>query len=204
MPITILIVEDDGLMRSALAGALERHGLAVQTALSSARDALALPDLPDVCLLDLDLGPGPTGIDLALALRDRSPSIGIVLLTSYDDPRLLRLDLPPAPRGTRYLRKREVDDIAMVVRVISATAAHPLDVTVTDRAPLSATQIDVLRGIAGGLSNAEIAQQRGVTEKAVEKTISRLCGHFGIERETARNQRVRLTSEFYSMTGQVP
>lgn len=204
MSIRVLLVEDDGFTRSTLAAALERHGIAIAHALGSAREALALASLPDVALLDLDLGPGPTGIDLAVALRERSDAIGIVLLTSYDDPRLLASDLPAAPRGTRFLRKREVGDVTTVVGTVASASRNPLAVSATDRIELSDVQIDVLRGVAEGLSTAQIARQRGVSDKAVEKTITQLCARFGLDRLATHNQRVRLAAEYHALTGQVP
>jgi DNA-binding NarL/FixJ family response regulator len=204
MSIRVLLVEDDGFTRSTLAAALERHGVAVAYALGSAREALALTDIPDVAVLDLDLGPGPTGIDLAVALRERSSAIGIVLLTSYDDPRLIAPDLPAAPRGTRYLRKREVSDVTTVVASIIGAARTPMAMAGADRIDLSDAQIDVLRGVAEGLSTAEIAHRRGVSDKAVEKTITQLCAHFDLERLPTHNQRVRLAAEYHALTGQVP
>ena len=83
MAIGVLLVEDDSFTRSTLAAALERHGIVIAHALGSAREALALAALPDVAVLDLDLGPGPTGIDLAVALRERAPAIGLVLLVAF-------------------------------------------------------------------------------------------------------------------------
>jgi DNA-binding NarL/FixJ family response regulator len=204
MSIRVLLVEDDGFTRSTLAAALERHGIAVAQALGSAREALALADLPDVAVLDLDLGPGPNGIDLALVLRDRAPAIGIVLLTSYDDPRLIASDLPPVPRGTRYLRKREVSDVTSVLASIMGAARRPMAMAGADRIELSDAQIDVLRAVAEGLSTAEIAHRRGVSDKAVEKTITQLCARFGLDRLPTHNQRVRLAAEYHALTGQVP
>lgn len=200
----VLLVEDDAFTRSTLSAALQRHGLASVTAVGSAREALALQDLPSVALLDLDLGPGPTGIDLALALRERDPAIGIVLLTTYDDPRLLAGDLPALPRGTRYLRKREVGDVAEVIAAVRAVQQQPLNGHASDAPGLTDAQLDVLRAVAEGLSTAEIARRRGVSEKAVENLITRLCEHFGLERLPTHNQRVRLAMEYYALSGQVP
>lgn len=204
MALRVLLVEDDDFTRSTLTAALERHGVTVTHAVSSARDALTLVELPEVALLDLDLGPGPSGIDLAVALRERAPMIGLVLLTSYDDPRLIASDLPPAPRGTLHLRKREVGDVREVIAAIGSAAQRPIALARAEHADLSDTQIAVLRAVAEGLSTAEIARRRGVSPKAVEKTITQLCAHFGIERLSTHNQRVRLAAEYHALTGQVP
>lgn len=200
----LLLVEDDAFTRSTLAAALQRHGFLNVVAVGQAREALALAELPPVALLDLDLGPGPTGIDLAVALREREPMIGLVILTTYDDPRLLASDLPTAPRGTRYLRKRAVSDVTTVVLALRAAQHSPLATPATIAIDLSDAQLDVLRGVAEGLSTVEIARRRGVSEKAVEKTLTKLCEHFDLQRLPTHNQRVRLAAEYYALTGQVP
>lgn len=205
MPATgVLVVEDDDFTRGTLVAALQRYHLTVEAAVGSAREALALTELPDVALLDLNLGPGPTGIDLAQELRARHESIGIVLLTSYEDPRLLAGDLPPAPRGTRHLSKRQVGDVGQVVAAINSALSAPLESTPARRVDLSDSLLGVLRGVAEGLSTAEIAKRRGVSEKAVEAAITKLCDHFDLQRLTTHNQRVRLASEYYSLIGQAP
>ena len=81
---SVLVVEDDTLTRSLLVSVLKTHGITI--AAESANVADALRDLGsqriDAALLDLDLGPGPSGLDLAVELRHRDPEVGLVLLTS--------------------------------------------------------------------------------------------------------------------------
>ena len=79
---SVLLVEDDNLVRAALAAGLAHHGFEV-TAVGDARAAMAsfAQSPPDVAILDLHLGAGPTGIDLAAGMRQRQPSVGLVLLT---------------------------------------------------------------------------------------------------------------------------
>ena len=199
----VLVVDDDDFTRSTLAPALERHGFIV-TAVATAREALALDELPPLALLDLDLGQGPTGIDLAVELRVRQPRIGLVLLTSYDDPRLLSGSLPAMPAGVRYLRKRDVTDIRLVVTTLAAARSAPLSPARGSRVELTSTMLDVLRMVAEGLSTQEIARRREVSPKAVEATITKLCEYFDLDRQPSHNQRVRLVAEYYALTGQVP
>lgn len=202
-PRSVLVVDDDPFTRSTLQPALGAHGYAV-TAVASAREALAIDDLPSLAMLDLHLGHGPTGIDLATELRKRHPMIGLVLLTTYNDPRLLSGTLPPAPRGMRYLRKRDVSDISLVVSTLRAAYADPLVPLRGSRLDLSDSMLDVLRMIAEGLSTQEIAKQRDISPKAVEHMITKLCDYFGLDRQTSHNQRVRLVAEYFALTGQVP
>ena len=84
-----LVVEDDGLTRTSVAAALRLQGLDVVGEADSASTAvqIAREKNPDVAVLDLDLGSGPNGGDIAIALRRLNPAIGIVVLTTYDSPR---------------------------------------------------------------------------------------------------------------------
>lgn len=202
-PPAVLLVEDDSFTRSTLSAALQRYGVRIAAAVGSSREALALEPLPAAALLDLDLGPGPSGIDLAIALRERNPSIALVLLTTYDDPRFKAATAVP-PRGMRFLRKPQVTDVAEIVDLLRAAMESPLLTVAGGEQPLSPMMIDTLQMVAEGLSTPEIARRRGVTEKAVEATITRLCEQFGLERLPTHNQRVRLAAEYYSLTGQVP
>ena len=108
--IRVLIVEDDAFSRVALSDALKHQGLLVIGAVESAFEALELQKKfsPQVAVCDLDLGVGPTGLDVAHALRRENPSIGIVMLTSFRDPRLANPELPPLPVGAILLNKREL------------------------------------------------------------------------------------------------
>ena len=75
----VLVVEDDNFTRSTLVAAIRTQGIEVVGSASNARDALAIQAryAPDIAMLDFDLGPGPTGIDVAHALRSRQPNLGI-------------------------------------------------------------------------------------------------------------------------------
>lgn len=200
---SVLLVEDDNLVRAALSAGLAHHGLDV-TAVSDARAAMTAftTDQPDVAVLDLHLGAGPTGLDLAVAMRERAPDIGLVLLTSFSDPRLLRTSLDTIPSGMHYLVKQSVDDLALLVAAIeSAPAAAHLPATAAPRSALTGAQADTLRLLAAGLSNGEIARVRVVTEATVEKTIARTAQALGIPYAEGVNQRVALARAYFGLIG---
>lgn len=200
---SVLLVEDDNLVRAALAAGLAHHGFEV-TAVGDARAAMAsfAQSPPDVAILDLHLGAGPTGIDLAAGMRQRQPSVGLVLLTSFTDPRLLRTSLDTIPAGMLYLVKQSIDDLSMLAAAIEAA---PLAVSTTPtsapRSALTAAQADTLRLLAAGLSNGEIARVRVVTEATVEKTIARTAQTLGITYEDGVNQRVALARAYFALIG---
>lgn len=205
----VVIVEDDSLLRSSLVHALERHGITVTGSFPDAIDVAkhVADDGPDVALLDLDLGPGPTGLDVARALRSVHASIGLVLLTTYEDPRLKVGSLPSIPAGLQYLSKGRMDDVAEVVRVLHAAARAPLAPPPVSRQPgrvdLTAAQIEVLRMVAEGLTTQEIAARRGVSVKAVEQLLTKIYDRLDLPRDPSLNQRVQLTHAYLTAAGLV-
>jgi DNA-binding NarL/FixJ family response regulator len=205
---SVLLVDDHQFTRVTLGNAIAARGLVVH-AVGSAREALAwLETVPgvDVALLDLDLGTGPTGLDLAQELRRRIPAIGIVLLTSYRDPRLAGRDLPGLPIGGVYLCKDEIEDLESVIGIIAMVRHLPLarrpehGITAHGSA-LTDVQVDVLTALAAGATTAQIAKDRGVSEGAIEKTIARICERLDIPRDPHTNQRVQLVHAFNQMRG---
>lgn len=201
----VLVVEDDAFTRSALAAALRAHGMDVVIEAATAASAVYGFQTAggDVAVIDLDLGPGPTGIDVALALREHDPSVGIVLLTTFDDPRLLAPDVPALPVGSVYLRKRQVASIAEVREAIERGIRYPGS-NHGQAGPrshnLTDAQFDLLRDIARGLTNAQIAEDAGQTVSAIEKSIRRLSLALGIS-GTDGNPRALLINAYLQMTG---
>ena len=206
----VLVVDDHPFALSTLTAALSGRGIDVRGA-ATAREAhaLALESRPNVALLDLDLGAGPTGIDLAHALRKEFPAMGICILTSYRDPRLAGMGLPALPIGALYLCKADVSDIDVVLKAIEIVEHAPL----TRRAPLQMasgptveltdTQVEVLLLIGEGITTSEIAERRGVSTGAIEQTIARICERLDIPKNDSRNQRVQLVQALHRLRGQV-
>ena len=216
MGIRIAVVEDDAFTRLTLAESLRAQGLDVVLATDSATEALReIPTLgAHAVFLDLHLGAGPTGIDLAVALRRRMPRLGIVLLTTFDDPRLLSSTLPEPPAGTQYVTKRTVGSVEQLISVLRdamAAVTPGASAAASGRAPgpdatsgvsgLSDIQIETLRLVAQGLTNAEIARRRDVSEGAVEATIGRMTKVLGVAPDAALNQRVHLAQVYFRSLG---
>ena len=86
----LLVVEDEPLMASLLSQVLTASGFDVETAgdVLEARAAIRNFD-PDGILLDISLGDGPSGLDLAHVLHAQRPDIAIIVLTKYPDPRVV-------------------------------------------------------------------------------------------------------------------
>ena len=202
----ILIVDDDKFIRASLDSTLANSGFDISGSVSNAKDALAINGLDpaDVALLDLDLGIGPTGFDIAHALRRTSPQIGIVFLTSYQDPRFASIHGVSAPKGSRYLVKSEIENIAQIISTILQTRHRPFNENVNhinrfDK--LTDLQIEVWREASEGLSSSEIAARRDISEKAVEAILARIYTFLGIKKEKTNNPRILLSNAFKKYSG---
>ena len=206
---TVVLVEDNALLRSSLGIALGHHG--VHVVASCADVSQAVEHLSgggvDALVTDLDLGRGPNGIALAHAARTANPEVGVVLLTAYSDPRLVAGKLLQIPPGTEYVLKSDVDDVMVVRRAIDRAIerARPgaREIAARDMSDhgLTDVQIETMRMVAEGLSNAEIAERRVVAVKSVENLIARIAKQLDIGNDGGRNQRVMITREYYRLIG---
>lgn len=211
MQMRVALVEDDAFTRLTVASSLRAQGIQVVIDTGSASEALQEFEktTPHVALLDLHLGKGPTGIDLANAFRGKSPNIGIVFLSSFEDPRLLNPSLPPLPSRSVYLHKNKISDIWNILEALKASIDKTERIPSAVRAissPIAAltdVQLETLRLMAQGLSNAEIAKRRSVTEKSVELAISRLAKTLGVEKDSTINQRVHMANVYFRALGQM-
>ena len=201
----VLLLEDEALLRTTLAGMLPDETMAVVGAFGDAKSAVAAAAATtfDVLVTDLDLlqGPGPNGIVVANVVRRANPEVGVVLLTSYADPRLVGAKLSQVPERTEYVRKQDVADIEALRMAIRRSVVGPAERgTRIPAVGLTDTQVETMRLVAQGLSNAEIARQRVVTERAVEMSLYRIARNLGYSGDATQNTRALIIRAYYEMT----
>lgn len=205
----VLVVEDDPLLRSLIADGLKGNGFAVSVASNAAEAKRVILEVdPDVALLDIELGNGPTGIDLAEYLSSQAPHIAIVFLTHLPDPRFAGEDASSIPKRAAYIRKETITQPGVLTEIIervirddiSHDLRHHLDPS-RPLADLSKSQISVLRSIALGMSNAEIAEQRESTVRAVEHLIRRTLLAAGIEGDPSVSTRTSAARAYIEAAG---
>ena len=195
---SVVIVEDDAFLRSLLADALDKVGFETSTA-ASAADAKRIIKVvnPDAVVLDIELGPGPNGFDIAENLRKTSPDVAIVFLTNLPDPRFAGRDNKSVTKHTAYLNKQMLSDTSTLVDALESVltergvpayrqhedANRPL-------ANLSKTQIQVLQLMAEGKTNQQIADARQRSLAATESAITRTLEALGVDAQAEQNVRV--------------
>lgn len=206
-PLRLLLVDDDPFTRLTLCATLTalKFSNIAQAASVAEAISLAAEAKPQVAIVDLDLGEGPTGIDLAHRLREISPRIGIVVLSTYTEPRLIGSKQQVMPDRAIYVVKQSITSSDMLQDAIanSLSSFGYLSESNAPPSPLAEfgdTQVEIMRLISAGLSNAEIAESLIMREGSVEKSIARLIKNLGIKASRKQNQRVLIAQEFYRLT----
>jgi len=184
----LMVVEDNQFMRALISELLEKQGFEVQAVdTTSAAVKLAASFDPDAAILDVELGTGPNGFDLARILRESNPEIGLLFLTNIPEPKTIGVDNRSIPKDAAYLVKESVGNIELLLKAIKASlrgrvgAELRQDREVHSLSNLSRSQLDLLHMAALGLPNTEIAQRRGTTVRAVENLFKRAIDAAGIE-----------------------
>jgi len=191
----ILLVEDDPFIASALEGALLKSGFRVSKAKDYDQAIYVLEtDQPHIVLTDLDLGPGPGGVELVWKVSNSFPWISVVVLTTHRDIRLASSDARPLPMEVSYIVKSDLRNIDVLITILneSLTAIPKLpSQEKIDFPEISRTQAEILLLIGKGISNQAISALRGVSLRAVESSVSKLYLALGLGTESGSSQRVR-------------
>jgi DNA-binding NarL/FixJ family response regulator len=184
--VRVVIAEDLFLLRDGLTRMLEAHGMQVAAAVDNGADLLAavIATKPDVAIVDVRLPPTFTdeGLRAALAARQELPGLPVLVLSQYVEQLYARELLASGAGGIGYLLKDRVLDSAQFTDAVRRVAAGgtAMDPEVIARllvrndghgtlATLSPREREVLGLMAEGRSNAAIAQQLVITERAVAK-----------------------------------
>ncbi|HEY0755996.1 MAG TPA: response regulator transcription factor [Ktedonobacteraceae bacterium] len=189
-PITILLVDDHALVREGARAFLESQAdfVVVGSVGSGGEAVLRAADLaPDVVLMDLVM-PGMDGIEATRRLKQQSPRSQVIVLTSYhDDEHIFPAIRAGAlsyllkdvllPELASVIRKAALGEPVMNPHVAARIAQDLASLPEPDRkqyAQLSEREREVLRLIAVGLPNSEIAHQLVISEKTVKSHVSNI------------------------------
>lgn len=204
----VLVVDDEPIMTALLATALGSAGFEVR-ACANAREARAElgPFDPDAAILDIALGRGPSGIDLAHVLHRSHPQVAILMLTKHPDLRTAGLSPDDLPPGCGFLRKESVTNTTLLLEAVENVLADQAERMREDRRPsgrlanLTTRQVEVLRMVAQGYSSPEIARQRGITTSAVEKLLGAIYAALGVNGDSSLSPRSEAIRIFVSEAG---
>jgi DNA-binding NarL/FixJ family response regulator len=212
-PVTVLVVDDQQLIRESIAALMSiQDGLSVVGTAADGHEAVerAVELQPDVVLMDVRM-PGMDGVEAAAMLRHRVPGSRVVMLTTFDDEeyvvRALRCgavgyllkDLPHSElaRAIKLAHQGVAQfDPAAVVRLLAAldrgaglaaglgAGEEPAPVPDPGQVPLTGREVEVLRLVATGATNREIAASLYLSEGTVKNHISRILTRLDLRDRT--------------------
>lgn len=176
--IRVLLAEDQGMMRGALARLLSLEPdieVVAEAACGSGVVSSAQQALPDVALLDIEM-PGMNGLDACAALKKALPACRVVILTTFGRPGYLRRAMEAGATGF-LVKDAPVSDLAVALRRVMA-GERVIDPDLASVAlgeganPLTERERDVLRTAYGGASLADIAGRLFISEGTVRNHLS--------------------------------
>lgn len=212
-PMRVVLADDSGIFRQGLALLLEAGGVDVVSGVADVASLMSEVDrvAPDAAVLDVRMPPSHTdeGIRAALELKSRWPEVGVLVLSTYVEPRWVATLLDSVPSGIGYLLKDRVEDVLgllealrrvadggialdpEVVRALVAARRHtaPLE-RLTER------EREVLHLLAQGRSNAGIAHTLFLSVKTVEAHVAGIFRALELEEDGSDNRRVRAALAF--------
>ena len=218
MTFRVLVVNDDAFELATLSAALRLHTINV---IGEAKNLAVAENLfrslqPEVLVIDIQFE-GQEAITFLKKLRKLNPSLGIVLTTACPDLRLLGITVKDVPTGTQLILKKSISSLEVIAETIRtsveiAESKKPMlwvdshgslheNAFASVLSAMTDTQIETLRLVATGLSNAEIGRVRFVSEKSVEQIVARIAGHFTIAPDRTRNLRVLIAGQYYKWIG---
>ena len=194
--IKVMLVEDEEFTRNMVGEMLTTSGVTVSSVASVSQALATIDDFdPHVVLTDLDLGNGPDGADLLLKVFKDRPWTGMVIMTAHASPELAISDSSRIPDPTVYIVKSEIKSIANLLLAIEESIEKTGKfqtnfVASGEKITVTASQAEILRMIADGLSNASIAKERNITLRAAEALIQRTFQALGVNGDPSVNPRV--------------
>ncbi len=200
--IKVMLVDDQNLVRKGVRSLLElSEEIEVVAEASDGQEAIGMiPDVePDVVLLDMRM-PGLSGVDVLRRLNDSDALPPTIILTTFDDDDLVLAGIRHGARG--YLLKDvSLDELVNAVKTVAAGGSMvkpavterllkglqdmETDFSSLDRPdPLTERETEILRLMAGGYSNKEIANSLGVAEGTVKNHVSNILSKMGVRDRT--------------------
>ncbi len=193
--VRVLLVDDHAIWRGGVVSMLESTEFDVVGEAASGREALeeAAVCKPDLVLLDIRMA-GGDGLDALVALKQRFPGVIVVMLTTYDNPTYMARAVAGGAAG--YLLKGiERDEFLKAIRAVAAgemlLSAQELVRSLRSVAvetssaddliqPLTEREQEVLKLVATGLSNRDIASLLFVAESTVKTHVEHIIGKLGV------------------------
>lgn len=194
-PVRVLLADDHPVIIEGLRAALVRHDVEVVGQVECAQQVVSayLEAKPDVLVLDVRFGPGPTGLDVARSLRERAPAARIVFYSQFDQDEVIR----EAYRlgAAAFITKNTLPaELAAAIHAAANGKTYFLPAIAerlallglrgeeSPRARLEARELDIFVQLATGATNNEIAERMGLSTKTISTIAQAVKEKLGVHR----------------------
>jgi two-component system NarL family response regulator len=187
----VLLIDDHSLVRTGLRTMIDSQpGFRVVAEAANGEEGLTAFEEhhPDLTLMDLRM-PGMGGVDCTRAICERNPSAVVIILTTYDGDEHIYQALRAGARAY-LLKETSADQFFSVLRSVHAGEyrhAPSIAARLAQRMPgaeLSGREVEVLRLVARGDSNKEIASALGISESTVKNHLNNILGKLNVRDRT--------------------
>ena len=193
----VLIADDHPLIIEGLIAALKRLGLRVAGHVQVATEVIAkyMQTRPDVLVLDVRFGPGPTGLDVARELIARDANARIVFYSQFDQNEVIReayrlggaafitKNTPPEVLA-RAIGEAHAGRTYFLPEIAERLALLGVRGDQSPRSMLDEREVEVFMLMAGGLTNNEIAERMNLSAKTIGSVGQALKEKLGVQRAT--------------------
>jgi DNA-binding NarL/FixJ family response regulator len=208
--IDVMLVEDNPLLLTLVSTMIKSYPVNLIGAALTYEESLKIfnEKIPNSVVLDLDLGDGFSGFELAIILRGIDPKLAIVFYSSYEDERFMIKNNHNRITKYKYLRKSEIvherkmyDAILESLELVKSENPSEEQKKVVKYQELNEREIELMKYVASGYSNKKISELYSMKLKSCENAISRLSKKLGIPYEDNSNQRVLITKKYFKYSG---
>lgn len=220
MSISVVVAEDDMLVREGVVALLETQEhvevVAMADSLPALHAAVETHD-PDVLMTDIRMPPAhdDEGIRAALELATSRPNLGVVVLSQYDDPDYAVRLLASGTSGRAYLLKERVSDVGQLTDAVEAVAAggsmvdpkvvqRLVQMKASSKTPLdwlTNRELEVLSAVAEGKDNPSIGRHLSINVRSVEKHINSIFAKLGLSESRGVSKRVAAVLMYLESAG---
>ncbi len=200
--IRVCLVDDQTLVRQGIRSLLALDdGIEVVAEAADGRQAVELIPLcrPDVVLMDMRM-PSMSGLEALQALQALDSLPPTIILTTFDDDQLVLAGIKAGARGY-MLKDVTLEQLVSAIRTVASGGSlvqpavtqrllsglehmHNAFVSLEQPDPLTERETEILRLMAGGFSNKEIANSLGVAEGTVKNHVSNILSKLGVRDRT--------------------